>query len=597
MNSHNNIKSSEKSELNAQFNKEYLYFRSLFVGEPIYNDFPEASNTDVNGIHNTICKIMVTIFSQPTNYDSRLDSFFSSTQMKEHLMNALLRNTLTHMSISKNITKLLKYCDVNFYTEYEEPFFIFICNYLDMDIIKTYLPSYNFSNIIKKDYNLISYLFYRISSRSCQLRKYFETIKTILEYIKQAKTPEQTKDILSVYPKDWKNIFNPLINVTEAELSSTIFDKRSQFSTDIDLSIATNTLVVQRQRDDDMFSTNGQHKFEIPNKYLEINEILYLLKDVNYEFKIDIDDMINLFNINNLDLFKFFIANKIYDISQSDFFGYSLLLKLCKILLEIGNAPKCEKYINYLLEQPDIDVTQTNILNQSIIMILIKSTSNADISYTKGDRSSVYPMISYNGIDSSDGLADVFPFGNSFLLSSTNPPAKEIIRTTSDVVADILSKLLANPKINPNSPDANGEIPLFVALKNKNIKIINSILTSPTFNFNYRYDDGSYPIIKLAQELLSFTSYDKQHEVYFYVLNTFIKNKNVSLTNCDYFDKNVLMYVAEKDNNIILRKLLECDISSTDINNLLAFTTQKHCVVNINVIKNKITSCVKKGWF
>lgn len=159
----------------------------------------------------------------------------------------------------------------------------------------------------------------------------------------------------------------------------------------------------------------------------------------------------------------------------------------------------------------------------------------------------------------------------------------------------LATKLLSLPSCNPNIADANGDSPLFTALKIGNNELVANIIQSKSFDANHKYNDGTNNIIKLTNVINAFDVFDEKSEIYLYVLNTLLKNKNISLVTMDFCDKNALMYAASKDNNIVLKKMLECNILTSDLNNLLVYVNSLHLIINANLIKTKITANASKS--
>jgi hypothetical protein len=543
-----------------------------------------------------------------------------------------LRFYVNHLPL---FSPLYKYCDLNRANESAIPLFAFICKLYDTTIVEKYLPAYNISTIIDGEYNIISYLISQLIVDDPHFNNVHKSLLSILKYMKQNMQKSDIEKILSQFPKKWLCLMDPIL--TEKNSNGNYVETCRNFSNDLD-PIKVFALhpwlpiVDETELHKNIYCPN--HDFQINTKHTHILiDIMEILLELGIKFDQCKLTMEKLYELDDLELFKFFVSHKLININATDDFGYTFISRL---LLKKDN--KSKEYINILLNENEIDLRIPNVLNQTPLLIAMKmlcSKLNHLVDATtpdpvtkkiseqlKTDTPKLKELTLYdcsyapyqNGVEEipetemchvQGFTSNVLPtfkqnncsyamYPNCFEQQETIPKNKKISQTCEKeyqkTLKELIEKMLKLPLINPNTADINGVSLLSLAFDFKDNELTMAIIKSPLFDGNYKYNDGSTPLIQLTQRITSFDVFDPSTEIYLYVLDYILKNKNISLMTADMSNMNALMYAALKDNNVVIKKMLDCNISTTELNNLLNFVTEKKLTININLIKTKINA-------
>lgn len=617
-------------------NLQYEYPRTAF-DPTVYNPLGQANpNASVP---------QVSVFEK---YASNFDILFSGEQMRKLLMGAFCHSATNNTEFAPNILKfaypLLRFCDVNYVDPANVPLFVHICKHCQQSVIDQYISKYDFSLTVDTNYNIISYLINELSHRNSPNMRH--VLYNILEYVEKSKSSGEIAKLFTVFPEDWECLLTPLFDVpTDTAkypfIEQIIPSRYDQFVLDRPmLGINSINSPAHRNSSLDIRDVNVQsavlqdeHQSAIvrsarrrlamagvsvtgcvvPNAgtstsetEVTISQIIMKFHAMHYTFDNVFDIVFSFYKKNNLALFKCFIDNKLIELNAQNIFGYTLFSNIIKDMADNSDVVTGKEFVTYLMSCQGIDIGLPNILNQTAVLIATKcllaikqqaDRDNASVAQqtylVNKDAHEPSSTCNIGGFDC--GCQSFAPYPACFGEDTEAKPVAVVKQTTpTDDVRATIMKMLAHPTCNPNIADVNNDCPLFVALQTNDIQLITGIIKSANFNANHKYNDGSRPIIKIVNALIETETFDKTSEIYFYVLNLLLNDKNVSLTVNDLRNMNALMYASQKDDNVVFKKLLECDIPISDLNALLNYVSSHDLTVNTNLVKMKIASCTSK---
>lgn len=634
------------------FESSYGVFREALKDDRIFSSLPTVKSCEVVQPREFINKILSVMHIRNRDmqnpfdkYMPYFDIFFSNEKMKVILADCLCQYPSSQLCGSYSDTlsfsyPLLKYCDVNYCDNTGTPLFAYVCKICPNSVSSQYIAKYDFSKMITEKYNIISYLINELKSRQSLSGDIISTLCQILDYIKISKTPEEIQKMFTQYPKDWESLLAPIFSTkySSAEAVWKVnpnpwFESQSiRGDRRLDVNVLDDALNTRAQ----IFSTVGPFRAsqqinpsfdlrgqpsaicnrtfdtlpgipECPTGGLvapvnpdepNVEKLILKFNELHFQFTNVFSILVSLYESNNLSLFKCVLDNKIANVNDVNTYGYTIFSHIVKKTLDTENIDVGENFLNYLIQYPQIELGVPNILNQTPILMMMKylllHRGNSDMKVFIPTNHSEKPEFQLQN----DTGSDFAPYPSCFNAFDqslrTDDHCQHKPSSFSERLIVLIKSILGNQTCNPNIADVNAESPLFTALSYNSLELIESIIKSPAFNINHKYNDGSRPIIKIIKLLNSFDTFNETCEIYFHVLNLLLKNKNVSLTATDLYDTNALMYAARKDDNVVFKKLLECDIPSTDLNTLLTYVTQQHLIVNANLIKIKIASNTSK---
>lgn len=550
---------------------EFLYSKFMkSVGElsglcPGLEQFTyQANNKGRINLMELVKKIIMTIPFSANSYDILFcDSIFNQALVNLLFCNSSYNHYENMPSIEKN-NALLKYINVNETDPVNHvPLYVHICTQCPCELVQEYLPKMNLMLLINKQYSLLSYMISK-----CETDIMVEKCKLILEFIKLQ--PEILKFNLSQYPEEWKEIYYPLLKSFVSE------------------------------------------------------DLIIKMIDSGYEFKnkiISVDELLEIFYNDQFELFTKLVEK---NINMKDELGYSLIHK---IILSTFSQQSLSTHktdlIKKLLDIPEIDLGTTNMLNESVILMIMRflletktnvsqpqpkfiTSKTVENNFAPKGEYAMFPdcfdtlsgpkfvvgpwMESSSALDSYDLRGNV-EISKKQTCSTTETGIFNMHRY--NVLIEILDKVINNKTCNPNIASVNNDCVFMIALELKDISVIKKIFNAASFDANYVYNDGTTNLIRLIQSFDLTKPLLENDEHKLFALDLLLKNKDVQVMKKDLYDKNAVMYSMQVDNSVLLKKLLKVEIPYVDLDELLKYSTSLNQTANSNLIKLKKSSKTK----
>lgn len=576
---HGDIKNDHLSKvapLYENVGKNLLQFTNYFISGW------ERSENILLKILEMVERLAPTSFSTD-DYVVHFDVLFASNFMKE-VLNKLFCYRPTIIPLFGVLTK---YCDPMYKDSSDIPLFIYMCK-VDDHTFERFVNESILTMSITESYNVLTYFLSHMDTLS--------DVKVAIKLLDHMKANSKVNlhTLCKHFPEKQHIFASKFFNISDQSIKSCV----PQLENELGYCVEQHS----------SYATEPHRHDTEKNQMIEetITVLLRKLQENSYPFSsIEMNDVfMSSYNCKNIDLFKSLIECDMVNVNMVDEFNNTILMKIIDDSVSFDDKID---YINALIGSEDIDLSLRNDLNQTVMVIYIKKyidRSGVVVKDSTIKKTSPVDITNYIDCAPYPACFDYLPMYGScveegFSVKSTENEVNIPIVTPS--ASDLLTEMLEDPTCDPNKDDVNDDSPLFLALQNNDINIIDSIMKSPNFDIDYEYDDGSTPIIRIVK-LLCESGKLIQMPMYIYASNKLIEY-GASLSKCNLYNKNALLYACDSDNSGTLKILLKCHIDNSELNQLLVALNNDNCPVNKVLINkkidenNNIARCNRKRWF